>query len=186
MKKRQNYVWLQISLVFIFFMFVGCAKAPKQFDPTVQGSQMIVEPETVRVGVAKIMGTNIVFQGKGFQPKDSVFVKLMGVKKGEQTIDIPIADGNVDDQGNFKATVEKLVKVTEFLRANVTLNDQMEQIVVISNPPIPAGTYKVKAESMESKATAEATFTIKNPSMTDKLKDFIGGMLGKIKKEKKK
>ena len=179
--KLQNYIGF--ILIFSILSAIGCATAPRQFDPNIKDAQMFVEPGTVRVGVAKIMGTDVIFKGKGFQPKDSVFIKLLGVQKQDQVIDIPIADGNVDENGIFTAKLEKLVKITEFLRANVALNDVMETIVVISQPPIPANRYRLRAESMESIIKAECDFVIKKPSVVDRLKDWLGVRLGKIRKE---
>jgi hypothetical protein len=171
-----------ISSVFIF-MFIGCASSPKDFDPNTTGPQMIVEPDTVRLGVARMKGAKIVFKGKGFQPEDSVFVKLLNVDKNGQKVDVPIAEGNVDKFGYFTAEVGTLVKFTELLRAKLGSNEKMETIVIITQPPIPVGTYTAKAVSMESEKQAQCELIIKGPSLLDSLKDWIGGLLGKIQKK---
>ena len=103
-----------ISLV-VVFMFIGCASSPKDFDDAIKGPQMIVEPETIRLGIAKLKDTEIVFKGKGFQPEDSVFIELLGVKQNDKTVNIPVADGNVDKNGYFAAKVSILVKVSELM-----------------------------------------------------------------------
>ena len=167
----------------VIFMFAGCATAKKEFDPNVTGPQMIVEPETIRLGVAKLMGTEIVFRGKGFEPGDSVFVQLLGVEKKGERVDIPIADGNVDQKGGFTAKVGRITKLTDLLRAKLGMNDKMESILIITQPPIPEGVYTLKAVSTESDKTAECTITIKGPSCMDSIKDWIGGLLGKIEKK---
>ena len=172
-----------LFLFIVIFMFAGCATAKQEFDPNVTGPQMIVEPETIRLGVAKLMGTEIVFRGKGFEPGDSVFVQLLGVEKKGERVDIPIADGNVDQKGSFTAKVGMITKLTDLLRAKTGMNDKMESILIITQPPIPEGVYTLKAVSMESDKTAECTLTIKGPSCMDSIKDWIGGLMGKIEKK---
>jgi hypothetical protein len=171
-----------ISSVF-FFMFIGCASSPKEFDPNISGPQIIVEPDTIRLGVARMKDTKIVFKGKGFQPQDSVFVKLLDVDKNGEKVDVPIADGNVDKFGYFTAEVGTLVKIAELLRAKLGSNEKMETIVIITQPPIPEGTYTAKAISMESERTAQCKLVLKSPSLLDRFKDWIGGLLGKIVKK---
>lgn len=171
-----------ISLV-VTFMFIGCASSPKEFDDTIKGPQMIVEPGAIRLGVAKLKDTEIVFRGKGFQPEDSVFIELLGVKGKDKAVNVPIADGNVDKTGNFSAKVSLLVKVSELLRAKIGSNEKLETIVIITQPPIPEGTYTAKATSMESDLTAECQLVVKGPSILDRFKDWIGGLLGKIVKK---
>jgi len=171
-----------ISSVF-FFMLIGCASSPKEFDPNIKGPQMIVEPDTIRLGVARMKDTKILFKGKGFQPEDSVFVKLLGVDKNGEKVDVPIAEGNVDNFGYFTAEVGILVKIAELLRAKLGSNEKMETIVIITQPPIPEGTYTAKAVSMESEKEAQCELVFKGPSLLDRLKDWIGGLLGKIEKK---
>ncbi|MGD9041238.1 MAG: hypothetical protein PVH82_16485 [Desulfobacteraceae bacterium] len=172
-----------LILSVFFFMFIGCASSPKEFDPKIPGPQIIVEPDTIRLGVARMKDTKIVFKGKGFQPDDSVFVKLLAVDKNGEKVDVPIADGNVDQIGYFTAEVGTLVKITELLRAKLGSNEKMETIVIITQPPIPEGTYTAKAISMESERTAQCELVLKGPSLLDRLKDWIGGLLGKIQKK---
>ncbi len=172
----------RISFV-VIFMFLGSASSPKEFDPKITGAQMIVEPDTIRLGVAKLKDTKILFRGKGFQPEDSVFVKLLDVEKNGKKMDVPVAEGNVDKNGDFAAEVGLLVKVSELLRAQLGSNEEMETIVIITQPPIPEGTYTAKAVSMESDIEAECKLVVKGPSLLDRLKDWIGGLLGKIVKK---
>ena len=171
-----------ISLV-VVFMFIGCASSPKDFDDAIKGPQMIVEPETIRLGIAKLKDTEIVFKGKGFQPEDSVFIELLGVKQNDKTVNIPVADGNVDKNGYFAAKVSILVKVSELLRAKIGSNEKMETIIIVTQPPMPEGVYTAKATSMESDLTAECQLVVKGPSFMDRFKDWIGGLLGKIVKK---
>lgn len=171
-----------ISLAFIF-MFVSCASSPKQFDPNVTGPQIVVDPSAIRLGIAKLKDTEIVFRGKGFQPEDSVFIKLLDVKKGDKVVDIPVADGNVNKEGYFTAKVGILPKINELLNAQIGSNEEMETIIIVTQPPIATGVYTARAVSMESELTAECQLEVKDPSLLDKLKDWIGGLLGKIVKK---
>jgi hypothetical protein len=180
-----NGVCLKGGLIsIVVFMFMGCAAAPKEFDPSISGPQLIVEPESIRLGVATLVkGTDIVFRGKGFEPDDSVFVKLLGVEKDDEIVDVPIADAEVDKNGYFTAKVDPkvpLVKVTELLRAKLAQDEDMETIIIIHQPPIPVGVYTARAVSMESDIKADCKFEIQDPSLGDRFKDWIGGLLGKI------
>jgi hypothetical protein len=172
-----------LFLLIVIFMFLGCATAKKEFNPDVTGPQMIVEPETIRLGVAKLKGTEIVFRGKGFEPDDSVFVQLLGVEKEGERVDIPIADGNVDQKGSFTAKVGIITKVTDLLRAKIGMNDKMENIIIITQPPIPEGVYTARAVSMKSNRKAECQLVVKGPCLMDKTMDWIGGLMGKIIKK---
>lgn len=172
-----------LLLFVLVFMFIGCASSPKEFNPKISGPQLIVEPDSIRLGVAKIMKAQIVFRGKGFVPEDSVFINLVGVKKKDKVVDVPVADGNVDKNGYFTAKVGTLAKVGELLRAKIGSNEKMENVIVISEPAIPEGVYTARAVSMESDRTAECKLVIKGPSVLDRLKDWIGGLLGKIQKK---
>ena len=174
-----------IAICVSAFVVVGCATSAKEFDPNITGPQMIVEPETIRLGIAKLTkGTQIIFKGKGFQPGDSVFVSLIGVKKGDQIEDVPVADGDVDKNGYFMAKVGTLAKVNELLRADIGSNEKMENVIVITQDPISEGVYTTKAVSMESDKKAECQLRIKGPSMWNSVIDWLGRVTGKIRKEK--
>jgi len=189
-KRLSKEVFLKSGLISIFvvFMVIGCVSAQKEFDTKITGPQMILEPDTIRLGVAKVMGTQIVFMGKGFQPEDSVFISLLGVKTKDQVVDIPIADGDVDNNGYFNVELSSdliamVFKIGVLLRAKSGVNEKGEKFIIISQPPIPEGIYTVRAVSMESDRTAECKLTIKGPSLLDRIKDWIGGLMGKIEKK---
>jgi hypothetical protein len=169
-----------IVFIMILNMFMGCSTPQKEFNPYFAGPQLIVEPKKIHLGVAELLDTEIVFRGKGFVPKDSVFVKLVGVKIKNQFVDIPIANGRVDNRGYFTAQVSRMVKVTELLRADIELDDEMEPRVIIFQPPIPKGRYTVRAESMVYDRKADSEIVVKMPSLSGSLKDFIGRGVGKI------
>jgi len=172
-----------LVLCFLILLIVGCATAQKEFDPNIRGPQLIAEPDEIRLGVARVMGMEIVYKGKGFQPGDSVFVSLLEVRKGEEVVDIPMADGEVDRDGYFKAEVGKLAKISELLRADIGENEKLETIIIVTQPPIPEGEYTARAVSMESDKTAECQVVLKGPSILDRCKDWMGKVFGKIVKK---
>ena len=161
----------------------GCSQPVKALDKSITAPQLIVNPETVRVGVAKMKDTNLVFSGSGFEPGDSVFINLLDVPVEGKTADLPIASGDIGKDGTFDAKVELLTKVSDFLRADVGSNEDMETIIIVSRPPMPAGSYTARAVSMLSDKTADCTLIVKEPSLIDRIKDWLGVKLGKIVKK---
>ncbi|MCJ7784584.1 MAG: hypothetical protein MUP41_11675, partial [Desulfobacterales bacterium] len=130
----------KLMILICFVMVSGCASPPKTLDPSISGPQLIVNPETVRLGVVKMRDTNIVFEGSGFQAKagDSVLIILTGPNETK----VIAAEAPIQQNGTFKATVPPLTKIMEFLKADVTFNEKFENVVVISQPPIPKGVYR--------------------------------------------
>ena len=59
----------------------------------------------------------------------------------------------------------------------------MENIIVVTQPPMPAGTYTAKAVSMDSDKKAECKLTVREPSAMDRFKDWMGVQMGKIEKK---
>jgi hypothetical protein len=76
--------------------------------------------------------------------------------------------------------VGTLVKVSELLNAKLGSNAKMENVIMISQPPIPAGTYTARAVSMESDKIAVCKVTFEEPGALDRFKDWIGKKKGKI------
>lgn len=177
MTKRKFSFRSFIILIFLVILS-GCSSSPKKLDPSISGPQMIVNPETVRLGVVKMRDTNIVFEGAGFQvtPGDSVLITLTGPNETK----VIAAEAPIQQNGTFKAAVPPLTKIMEFLRADVTFDEKFENVVVISKPPIPEGVYTAKVKSMLSKQTAETKLTVKGKSFIDSFKDWIGKLKGKI------
>jgi len=128
--------------------------------------------------VVKLRDTNIFFEGSGFTPKpgDSVLIILTGPNETK----VIAAEAPFNPDGSFKATVSTLTKMMEFLKADIKMNEKLQQVVVIKEPPIPEGIYTVKVMSMLSKQTAETKLTVKGPNLIDRLKDWIGKLTGKI------
>jgi len=179
--QRKFSCWRLIIFACLIIVF-GCASPPKTLDPSVTGPQLIVNPECIRLGVVKMRDTNIVFEGSGFKPGDSVLITLTGPSETK----VIAAEAPIQPNGTFKATVPPLTKIMEFLRADVTFNEKFENVVVISQPPIPKGVYTAKVESMISKQTAETKLTVKGKTVIDSLKDWIGKLKGKIQHKKAK
>ena len=165
------------------FLISVCSEPTKGLNKAINHPQLTVHPETIRLGVAKLRATNIVFSGSGFEPGDSVFIKLLEVPVNGKTVDLPIASADIEEDGTFSAKVGTLTKVSDFPRAEVGSNEKMENIIIITRPPMPVGTYRARAISMFSDTEAQCTLTVKGPSLIDRIKDWIGVKLGKIVKK---
>jgi hypothetical protein len=180
-KERKIILWRPIILACLIIVW-GCKGTPKTLDPYVSGPQVIVNPETICLSVSKLKDTNIVFEGSGFRSGDSILVTLIG-PDGTKVF---VAEAPIKPDGTFKAPVPPLTKFMEILRADVTFDEKFQNVVVISRPPIPKGVYAAKAGGMISKQTAETKLTVEGPTVIDSLKDWIGGLTGKIKHKKGK
>ncbi len=187
-KKRLSKLSLLVGLFILggIFLLCGCSSAPKTLNSAVSGPQVVVNPESVSLGVAKLTGTKVVFEGSGFKPDDSVFITLFGPNNTEAVV----ADGKVGADGKFTATMGTLAKVTGILKGNVSgkyaADGKYDQFIVITQPPIPAGTYTAKATSMLSDLTAETKLAITEPSVFDSVKDWLGKKTGKIQDKQTK
>lgn len=185
--KRGMMVWIGLMLMIGGGVFPGCANSPKKLDPSITTPQVIVNPESIRLGVAKLMDTIIVFEGSGFKAGDSIFITLLGPNETKAIV----AEAPIQTDGTFRAelgksSMAKLTKAMEILRADIVPNEKFEPVVVISQPPIPKGVYTVKVTSMLSPLTAETKLEVKGPTIIDSLMDWIGGLTGKIEHKKTK
>ncbi len=178
MSTLMKVIFSYLMILACLIILSGCTNPPRALDPSISGPQVVVNPETIRLGVVKMRDTNIVFEGAGFQakPGDSVLITLIGPNETK----VIAAEAPIKPDGTFKATVLPLTKIMEFLRADVTFDDKFENVVVISQPPIPEGVYTVKVESMISKQMAETKLTVKGKTVIDSLKDWIGKLKGRI------
>jgi len=180
-------VWVGLVWVIAGSSFPGCANSPRKLDPSITGPQVIVNPESIRLGVAKLMDTVIVFEGSGFKAGDSIFITLLGPEDTKAIV----AEAPIQPDGTFRAelgksSIAKLTKAIEILRADIVPNEKFEPIVVISQPPIPKGVYTVKVTSMMAPLTAETKLEVKGPTIIDRVMDWIGGLTGKIEHKKTK
>lgn len=169
------------TAVFCLFFTFGCSTPPKVLDRSFSGPQLVANPQVIPLGVAKLMDTNIVFEGSGFKPDDTVFISLVGPKDVNPSLILT----KVKKDGTFRAEVgqsslAKLAKVTGILRANIVTNEKFEPVVVLTQPTIPAGAYKAKATSLFSSLTAEVPVTVAAPTFLNRMMDGIADMLGKI------
>ncbi len=181
-RKAGGWLWFVL-----FFLLWGCSNTPNTLDRNVTGPQVIVNPGSIRLGVVKLMDTMILFEGSGFKPGDSIFITLQGPGETKAIV----AEANIQPDGTFKAelgksSMAKLTKAMEILRADIVPNEKFEPVVVISRPPIPTGIYTVKVTSMLSPLTAETTLKIQDPTVIDRLMDWIGKLTGKIEDKKEK
>jgi hypothetical protein len=185
-QRKKGYVLAAMVLVslmsFCLLMLSGCSSPPKKLDPSKSGPQMIVNPETIRLGIAKVLDTQIIFEGSGFKPKESIYIELSGPKQTKLTV----AESLIQPGGTFKAEVSKLTRITEILRADASfeIEKKYKEFVIISQPPIPEGVYTAKVVCMSSDLTAETKLIVKGPSILDSTKDFLGKKLGKIRHKK--
>ena len=185
--------WKLMVLVCLFIVW-GCASNAKTLDRSITGPQLIVNPESIRLGVVKLMGTkiafvelkptNIVFEGSGFKPKDSVFVTLIGPNETK----VVVAEAPIQPDGTFQAEVSKLTKITEFLKADAgfEIKEKYEEFIIITQPPIPEGVYTAKVTCMSSDLTAETKLMVKGPSTFNSLMDWLGKKKGKIRDKRVK
>jgi hypothetical protein len=178
---RKGFRFSRWIVLFCLIIVSGCSTPPKKLDPSVSGPQLIVNPECIRLGVVKMRDTNIVFEGSGFKPGDSVLITLTGPNETK----VIAAEAPIQKDGRFKAVVPPLTKIMEFLRADVTFDEKFQNVVVISQPPIPKGVYTAKVESMLSKQTAETKLNVKGKMVIDRFKDWIGKLKGRIQYKKK-
>lgn len=182
MCKEKKVILQRLVILTCFVIVWACTSTPKTLDTTISGPQVIVNPETVRLSVSKLKDTNIVFEGSGFKSGDSILVTLLGPNETR----VYVAEAPIKPDGTFKAAVSPLTRFMEILRADVTFNEKFQNVVVISLPPIPEGVYTARVGTMISKQTAETKLTVKGPSIIDRLKDWIGGLTGKIKHQERK
>ena len=182
MSNQKGITFLKLMFLALLIIIFGCASPPKTLDPSVSGPQLIVNPELIRLSVSKMKDTNIIFEGSGFKSGDSVLVTLTGPKETK----VVAAEAPIKPDGTFKAPVPALTKIMEFLRADITFNEKFENVVIISQPPIPKGVYTAKVGSMILKQTAETKLNVKGPTVIDSLKDWIGKLTGKIEHKKEK
>jgi len=171
-----------VSLILFIFILIhlGYGCTTKTLDRSISKPQVIVNPETIRLGVSTLMDTDIVFEGAGFKPGDSIFITLMGPNQAKAIV----AEAPIQPDGTFRATVIKLTKAMEILKADIGMNEKFDSVIIITQPHIPTGIYTVKVTSMLSDLTAETKLLVEDPSVVDRIKDWIGKLLGKIQYKK--
>lgn len=181
MQRLQKFRLSVFTVVAFLIFTLGCSTPPKALDRSFSGPQLVMNPQVIPLGVAKLMDTNIVFEGSGFKPGDTVFVSLIGQKDVNTSLVLTKVQAN----GTFRAEVgqssqAKLAKITGILRANIVTNEKFDSVVVLTRPTIPAGAYTAKATSLFSPLTAEIPVTVAAPTLFNRVMDGIAGMLGKI------
>lgn len=174
--------FLLIFVVLFSLVVLGCTtKTPKMPDRSFKGPQVVINPQEVPLGVASLMGMEMIIEGAGFRPQDTVLIWLIG----EKDIKVPITNAKVGEDGTFsvkfgKSLQDILVKVSEILRASMRTNEKSQTVLVITQEPIPKGSYKLRAENVIEPQMAETPVELVDPPFTGRIKDRIGKMLGKI------
>jgi hypothetical protein len=173
---------ISISTALISISFLSCAPPlakPAGLYPAYPGPQIAVEPRTIRLGISTLLKTDIVIGGKGFVPGDSVFLNLEGTGENSD-IKVPIDVADAGIEGQFKIKMKREIKALELLRVN--LDPETGKPIIVKDP-IPTGVYLIKAETVESGRKAECILIAEAPSKMDRIKDKIGILLRKIKRE---
>ena len=181
MKRFFRLSFSVFAAVLLLAFTLGCSTAPKVPDRSFSGPQLVMNPQVIPLGVAKLMDTNISFEGSGFKPGDTVFVSLIGQKDVNTSLVLTKVEAN----GTFRAEVgqssqAKLAKITGILRANIVTNEAFDSVVVLTRPTIPAGAYTARATSLFSSLTAETPVTVAEPTFFNRIMYGIANMLGKI------
>jgi len=167
------------SLIMVsgIFLLSGCAATVKKLDPAVKGPQVVVNPSTVRLGVANLMKTNIIFKGSGFEPEDVILVELLNVPVDGKKEKVVAGTAQVKKDGTFEAAVGKVTKMSQFMRAKI---DAFKGQIIVSKAPMPTGTYTAVTRSLYCDKTAQCALTVKGPGMMGSFKDWLGAKMGKI------
>ncbi|MEW6333386.1 MAG: hypothetical protein AB1558_03900, partial [Thermodesulfobacteriota bacterium] len=97
-RMRKFRLPLFTSVVLLVFA-LGCSAPPKMLDRSISGPQLVMNPQVIPLGVAKLMDTNFVFEGSGFKPNDTVFISLVGQKN----VDTSLVLAKVQKDGTFRA-----------------------------------------------------------------------------------
>ena len=175
-------VFFLFAVLALLSLAAGCGGPVHRLDETLAGPQLVVNPDVLRLGVAKVLKTDIVFSGAGFSPEEKIMVVLRGDDPGTKDAVVPLGYGTADARGRFTVTVEKKMKIYNLLNADVTFGEK-GAIVLVSGPPVPAGDYTARATGYSSDRRAACTMTLAPPSFFDRIKDRIARMLGKIESD---
>ncbi len=170
---------LRLAALGLLLTAIGCGRPSVRLEETLAGPQMASDPAAISLGVAKIAKTKMVFVGKGFGPQEKVMLVLHGADAATREIMVPLGFGIADDQGRFTIELDKQMKITNLLNADVVFGEK-GPIVLVSGPPVPAGAYTVKATGYQSNREAVCALTLSAPSLVDRIKDRIARMMGKI------
>jgi len=179
---RKSFQRGALLIAALFLVFAGCAAEKKQFDESIKGAQVIVEPDTLHLGVVRMLTKDIAFRGRGFTPGEGYCVYLRGDEEHTRSVDVPICCGVVDEKGGFDDKAKTLVKADYLLNADFTTGKK-GYLVIINKPPVPEGKYLAVATGFDSKTEAQTGVIIEGPTLKDHVMDWVGQLMGKVKKE---
>jgi len=176
-------LWITALMILaLYYLPSGCSSAPKAFNDAITGPQLIVDPDSVSLGVASLMDTDIVIRGRGFRAGEIVEIEIIGQEEKNQDVQMVISHGQTGEDGGFETRVKDEIKVFGLLNADAKPGKK-GMYIIISQPAVASGVYSIAATGLDSDTVARNTLTLKDPGLIDNLMDSIGGMLGKIKKE---
>ena len=157
----KKFCWL-ISLVMIVSLLGACQSAPPPNDWTIgplpvppaspEPPPLKVTLPTTLPAMLSLIQTRIYFTGSGYQPNETVVVKMdvppgveiPGVKPAEP---VRVASANADGKGNFTADVDAETKIQTFLRGKILPTVAPDPS---SFKPIPHGIYTFRSIGTES------------------------------------
>ncbi len=180
--KRKNQMFIFLIVMLTGPIFFHACSSENKLDENKKGPQVVINPDTIRLGVAALAKTDFTFRGSGFNPGDSVLIEMLDVPYGKEKKDIAIANGQVDENGNFKADIGLVTKISEFMRAKL---DAIKGVIIINRSPMPEGKYRTRVSSLMSDTLVYLEITVEGPSFLDNIKDWLGTMMGKIVEEEK-
>ncbi len=164
-------------LIITCILIMPCCSTEQTPDCTDKKSQVVVNPDAISLSFAALVPEKIVFKGCGFNPGESILVEMLQVQKGGEKIDLAIANAQVKDDGTFEAEIGPVTKISEFMRAKI---DAENNVVIVTGAPMHEGIYDVRVSSLMSDSAAGCTIMVNEPSIIDRVKDWIGKLLGKI------
>ncbi len=155
-KKNPYFTTLTVIFVLVFcFQIWGCKTMTTKPGTKCAASIKTVPPAVPMIPPVLIGKFKI--EGSGFKPADRVEILLAGVDKDK---DLPIAAAEADASGNFKTSIPPVTVLQgiyhfKFVRGRPTPDPK--------NPPLPPGTYTLKAISWDSPCTASCSFKMLAP-----------------------
>lgn len=155
---KKNIYTIPVIVLFIVagcIQFSGCTAATTNTQAACAASIKAAPPEVPMIPPVLIGKFKI--EGSGFKPEDRVEIVLAGVDKGK---DLPVASAEADASGNFVTSIPPVTVLQgifhlKFVRGKPTPDP--------SNPPLPPGSYTLKAVSWDSPCKASCSFKLLAP-----------------------
>ena len=150
MDKRKRII---IGGIGLFLLMLGvhfpCAEALAQ-------SSLKAEPPAADLAPPALAAVKLI--GAGFKAEDRVLIVLAAADKGQ---DVPLASTEADASGAFETKMEMLSILQGILHLRFK---EGKPVPDPGNPPLPPGSYTLKASSRDSGLEARCSFEMKAPS----------------------